>query len=60
VEIPLCARIVALGDVIDALSSKRAYRGAWPERDVREHVQAGAGTQFDPGVVDAYLSLRAA
>jgi putative nucleotidyltransferase with HDIG domain len=60
VEIPLSARIVALGDVVDALSSKRAYRGAWREDDVREHVEAGAGTQFDPGVVDAYLSLRAA
>jgi putative nucleotidyltransferase with HDIG domain len=60
VEIPLSARIVALGDVVDALSSKRAYRGAWREDNVREHVEAGAGIQFDPGVVDAYLSLRAA
>lgn len=60
VEIPLCARIVALSDVVDALSSRRAYRGAWRERDVRDHVATGAGTQFDPGVVDAYLSLRAA
>jgi putative nucleotidyltransferase with HDIG domain len=60
IEIPLSARIVALSDVVDALSSKRAYRGAWRENDVREHVEAGAGTQFDPGVVDAYLSLRAA
>lgn len=60
VEIPLSARIVSLGDVVDALSSKRSYRRAWREDDVREHVEAGAGTQFDPGVVDAYLSLRAA
>jgi putative nucleotidyltransferase with HDIG domain len=59
-EIPLSARIVALGDVVDALSSKRSYRGAWREGDVRGHVESGAGTQFDPGVVDAYLSLRAA
>jgi putative nucleotidyltransferase with HDIG domain len=60
VEIPLSARIVALGDVVDALSSRRSYRGAWRETDVRGHVESGAGTQFDPGVVDAYLSLRAA
>jgi putative nucleotidyltransferase with HDIG domain len=60
IEIPLCARIVALADVVDALSSKRSYRMAWREEEVREHIAAGAGTHFDPGVVDAYLSLRAA
>jgi putative nucleotidyltransferase with HDIG domain len=59
-NIPLSARIVALADVVDALSSKRAYRAALPEPAVREHVAAGSGTQFDPAVVDAYLSLRAA
>jgi len=59
-DIPLSARIVALADVVDALSSKRSYRGAWQQADVRQHVSAAAGTQFDPGVVDAYLNLRAA
>ncbi len=59
-DIPLSARIVALADVVDALSSKRAYRSALPATAVRAHVTAAAGTQFDPSVVDAYLSLRAA
>jgi putative nucleotidyltransferase with HDIG domain len=59
-DIPISARIVALADVVDALSSKRAYRPALPAVAVREHVSAAAGTQFDPSVVDAYLSLRAA
>jgi putative nucleotidyltransferase with HDIG domain len=59
-DIPLSARIVALADVVDALSSKRAYRAALHATAVRDHVSAASGTQFDPSVVDAYLSLRAA
>jgi len=59
-EIPLSARIVAVGDVVDSLSSTRPYRAAWPAAQIRDYVAAGAGTLFDPGVCEAYLGLRAA
>ena len=50
-QIPLTARIFAVVDVWDALSSDRPYRLAWPEEKVRAHVLALAGTHFDPEVV---------
>jgi HD-GYP domain-containing protein (c-di-GMP phosphodiesterase class II) len=50
-QIPLTARIFAVVDVWDALCSDRPYRKAWPEEKVRDHIQAGAGTHFDPMVV---------
>ncbi|HVH11404.1 MAG TPA: HD domain-containing phosphohydrolase [Longimicrobium sp.] len=53
--IPLCARIVALADVYDALSSDRPYRHAWPRERVLAEIAAGRGTHFDPAVVDAFL-----
>ena len=54
--IPLCARIVALADVYDALSSDRPYRPAWPRDRVLAEIAAGRGTHFDPAVVDAFLA----
>ena len=54
-EIPLCARIVALADVYDALSSKRPYKTAWPHEKVREEILRGRGKHFDPVLVDAFL-----
>jgi len=54
-QIPLSARIFAVVDVWDALCSDRPYRKAWPEEKVRDHIQAGAGTHFDPQVVKTYL-----
>jgi len=54
--IPLCARIVALADVYDALSSDRPYRAAWPHERVVAEITASRGTHFDPAVVDAFLS----
>ncbi len=59
-EIPLAARIFAVVDVWDALSYDRPYRAAWPAERVRAHIQAGAGTHFDPRVVEAFLRLDAA
>ncbi len=56
-EIPLGARIFAVVDVWDALRSDRPYRFAWPEEEVREYIQVRSGTDFDPGVVDAFLKM---
>jgi putative two-component system response regulator len=54
-EIPLCARIVALADVYDALTSKRPYKMPFPHEKVREMVIAQSGKHFDPEVVQAFL-----
>lgn len=53
--IPLPARIVALADFYDALSSDRPYRPAWPRERVVQEIAAGRGTHFDPAVVDAFV-----
>jgi PAS domain S-box-containing protein/putative nucleotidyltransferase with HDIG domain len=50
-QIPLTARIFAVEDVWDALTSDRPYRQAWSEEKARQHIQAEAGTHFDPQVV---------
>jgi PAS domain S-box-containing protein len=55
-EIPLAARLFAVADVWDALRSDRPYRLAWPADQVREHIRAQAGTQFDPDIVQLFLS----
>jgi len=54
-EIPLPARIFALVDVWDALSSDRPYRKAWSHKRVFEYIQSQAGTHFDPQVVAIFL-----
>ena len=56
--IPLSARVFAVADAYDALTSDRPYRKAWPEGDVRVYLRAHAGTQFDPAVVAASLRGR--
>ena len=58
-EIPLAARIVALADVVDALSSDRPYRNRWPAERIRAEIVRQSGRQFDPQVVDAYLRVEA-
>ncbi len=58
-EIPLPARLFAVVDVWDALRSDRPYRPGWPPDRVRAHIAAGAGTHFDPQVVEAFLALTA-
>lgn len=57
--IPLRARIVALADVFDSLTHRRVYKEAWTAEDAIEHIGDGAGTAFDPDLVDAFLSLEA-
>ncbi|MFH1907271.1 MAG: HD domain-containing phosphohydrolase [Chloroflexota bacterium] len=56
-QIPLTARIFAVVDVYDALTSERPYRAAWPKEKVIEHIKAGAGSHFDPKVVEAFLQV---
>lgn len=50
-DIPLSARIVAVADVYDALTSARSYKAAWPAERALAHIDALAGQQFDPGLV---------
>jgi len=50
-EIPQSARIVALADVFDALSMKRPYKEPWAIDRIMGHINAQAGTHFDPGLV---------
>jgi HD-GYP domain-containing protein (c-di-GMP phosphodiesterase class II) len=55
--IPLEARVVAVADVWDALTSDRAYRKGWSSEMALAHICDGAGTHFDPLVVDALVRL---
>jgi putative nucleotidyltransferase with HDIG domain len=56
-DIPLAARIFAVVDVWDALTSDRPYRKAWSEAESLAYIQEQAGEYFDPQVVDAFLLL---
>ena len=56
-EIPLSARIFAVADAFDAITSNRAYRAGGSIQTARASIRAGAGTQFDPQVVEALDSL---
>ncbi|MFZ5776216.1 MAG: HD-GYP domain-containing protein, partial [Thermodesulfobacteriota bacterium] len=56
-QIPLAARIFAMADTWDALISARRYREAWPRDKVMAHIRALAGSQFDPDLVDIFLSV---
>ena len=56
-EIPLTARILAVADVYDALTSSRAYRGAWSRESALAEIERQAGTQFDPAVVHAFAAV---
>ena len=57
-EIPLCARIVALADVYDALGSKRSYKEPLPEDQILEYIEVQSGKHFDPEVVRAFLEIH--
>jgi HD-GYP domain-containing protein (c-di-GMP phosphodiesterase class II) len=56
-RIPLTARIVAVVDAFDAMTSERPYRRALPRPEARRRLRAHAGEQFDPRVVDAFLAV---
>jgi putative nucleotidyltransferase with HDIG domain len=53
-EIPLGARIIAVADVYDALTSDRPYRKAMPPFEARDYIVKQSGTDFDPVVVDMF------
>lgn len=55
--IPIHARIVAMADSYDAMSSKRIYRDALSQEQIREEIQKNRGTQFDPEIADVLLKL---
>src|SRR5215218_5979603 len=56
-EIPMAARIVAVVDAYCAMITSRSYKEAYTEAHAREEVRRCSGTQFDPEVVDAFLSV---
>jgi len=57
-EIPLAARIVAVADVYDALTSKRVYKEAMDHEHAMMTIVQGRGTQFDPDAVDAFNRMN--
>lgn len=57
-DIPLLARILAVADAYDAMSHPRPYRDAMPNRQVEEILVAGAGSQWDQRVVEAFCRCR--
>ncbi|HYO24276.1 MAG TPA: HD-GYP domain-containing protein [Lacipirellulaceae bacterium] len=56
-EIPLDARIMAVADAYDAMTSDRAYRGGMPHEKAIDILRRGAGTQWDAQVVDTFLAV---
>ncbi len=56
-DIPMCARIFAVADSFDAMTSDRPYRSALPVQTARSVIDGGRGELFDPEIVDAFLAL---
>ncbi len=56
-DIPEEARIIAVADAYDAMTSTRSYRELMPQSKVREEISKGRGTQFDPAIADLMLSM---
>ena len=56
--IPLCARIMAVADVFDAIVSQRCYKGAMSIDEAYELIRKDSGTHFDPVVVEMFLEAR--
>lgn len=56
-EIPLPARLFALVDVYDALTSDRPYRKAWPKREATQYIENQSGRHFDPRLVPEFLNF---
>lgn len=54
-DIPIWGRIVALADVYDALSSRRAYKGEWEEKNVLDEITKLSGKKFDPLLVEIFF-----
>lgn len=58
--IPMPARIIAVADSFDAMTSPRPYRGALPDAVALAEIERGAGTQYDPAVVQAFMTWHRA
>ena len=56
-EIPLLARITAVADTFDAMTSKRSYRNALDIQYVKEEIERCKGTQFDPKIAEVFLEI---
>ena len=56
-EIPLAARIVAVADTFDAMTSRRVYRNELDLEYTLNEIRKNRGTQFAPDIVDVFLSL---
>ena len=57
-SIPLSARIVAVVDVYDAITSERPYKAAMPHEEALDYIRKASGTHFDPEVVTAFLTAE--
>ena len=56
-DIPEEARIIAVADAYDAMTSRRSYREALPQEKVREEIEKGIGTQFDPDFAEVMIEM---
>jgi ribonuclease P protein subunit RPR2 len=56
-QIPVAARVFAVADVLDALTTKRPYRQASPFADARAMILVDSGTHFDPRVIEAFQAI---
>ena len=56
-QIPLTARVFAVVDVWDALTSDRPYRAAWTEEEAGKYIHRSSGTHFEPQVVEIFMRV---
>jgi ribonuclease P protein subunit RPR2 len=57
-QIPLAARVFAVADVLDALTTDRPYRAGFPLRQARAMIMEESGSHFDPDVIDAFRTIE--
>ena len=57
-EIPLCARIMAIADVFDALVSPRVYKSPMSYEEAFEIIKEGSGIHFDPIIAQEFLNIK--
>ncbi|OYV01273.1 MAG: two-component system response regulator, partial [Burkholderiales bacterium PBB5] len=58
-DIPLPARLMALADVYDALTTRRVYKDAWPLADAARYITEQSGKHFEPRIVAAFVAQQA-